>query len=685
MESNNSVLADPSTYPADLAGLCPKLPVRVSRNPELADRGALRAQSDWKSLFGSLPRGFAGTMGPEHNLIATCLPEALPDRIELVTYACEIALLAYDAIEGAEDPMAAAAPFVADLLQASQFSTEHPGEVEPHHSPAGGLLAQVCRAIVTIDPRAGRDALRWVAKWTATFMTLPKHREFRDLEHYLEHRRVDVSSDAFLGMAVLSMGLNIPEEQQQACLELSEPLWRQLSLAKDYVSWEREFMAASAHDDMVVNNAVWVLMKQHAMTCEEAQAVCRERANRYAAEYLQVLETVDARDDLCADAKSLLHTLQLAMSGNVVWCLQSPRYNPARWLSTAQLEIAKAVGAEEAHSWSRANPLAVNGDIKNANGRAHGLSVNGVSHRAVPVAVAVVRDVPALSTEVLEAPSRYVDTMPSKGFRDRLIDALNLSFRVPPEEVATIKKLVNLLHGASLMLDDIQDGSAFRRGRPATHLVFGQGLTINSAAHCFLDALREGVRELYIAQSHDLTWTANLRCPTEDEYLAMVDGKTGGLFQMSAKLLDAKSVSPERPDLTLLTRLMRLFDRLIQIREDYMNLTSTEKGFSEDLDERIYSLPLIHALGRCQDDRAPEICGAHDATLLRSMLSQRRAVGEMTLEQKKVLLQHLKDRGSLEYTRDAMAVLMAEIRSLSSQMGLLENAKWTALLEAVAV
>jgi fusicocca-2,10(14)-diene synthase/ophiobolin F synthase len=67
------------------------------------------------------------------------------------------------------------------------------------------------------------------------------------------------------------------------------------------------------------------------------------------------------------------------------------------------------------------------------------------------------------------------------------------------------------------------------------------------------------------------------------------------------------------------------------------------------------------------------------------MLSQRRAVGEMTLEQKKVLLQHLKDRGSLEYTRDAMAVLMAEIRSLSSQMGLLENAKWTALLEAVAV
>lgn len=34
----------------------------------------------------------------------------------------------------------------------------------------------------------------------------------------------------------------------------------------------------------------------------------------------------------------------------------------------------------------------------------------------------------------------------------------------------------------------------------------------------------EELQELYVGQSHDLAWTRNLSCPTEEEYLAMVDG-----------------------------------------------------------------------------------------------------------------------------------------------------------------
>ncbi len=46
------------------------------------------------------------------------------------------------------------------------------------------------------------------------------------------------------------------------------------------------------------------------------------------------------------------------------------------------------------------------------------------------------------------------------------------------------------------MLDDIQDSSELRRGKPATHIVFGPMQTINSAGYRFLDALNE-VRKLY--------------------------------------------------------------------------------------------------------------------------------------------------------------------------------------------
>jgi geranylgeranyl pyrophosphate synthase len=45
------------------------------------------------------------------------------------------------------------------------------------------------------------------------------------------------------------------------------------------------------------------------------------------------------------------------------------------------------------------------------------------------------------------------------------------------------------------MLDDIEDGSQLRRGKPAAHLVFGDGITVNAAGYRFLDALIK-VRQL---------------------------------------------------------------------------------------------------------------------------------------------------------------------------------------------
>jgi geranylgeranyl pyrophosphate synthase len=43
---------------------------------------------------------------------------------------------------------------------------------------------------------------------------------------------------------------------------------------------------------------------------------------------------------------------------------------------------------------------------------------------------------------------------------------------------------------------------------------------------------------------------------------------------MPARLLDAMSNSPTKPDVRLLIRFMTLVGRLFQIRDDYMNLTS---------------------------------------------------------------------------------------------------------------
>ena len=41
--------------------------------------------------------------------------------------------------------------------------------------------------------------------------------------------------------------------------------------------------------------------------------------------------------------------------------------------------------------------------------------------------------------------------------------------------------LIELLHSASLIVDDVEDGSSERRGKPCSYLVHGLGLSVNAA------------------------------------------------------------------------------------------------------------------------------------------------------------------------------------------------------------
>lgn len=162
------------------------------------------------------------------------------------------------------------------------------------------------------------------------------------------------------GMMIFGMGLSIPEDQQQTCLELAQPFWLHLALANDYHSWEREHKAAVDSCQASVTNGIWILMHKHSMTCDEAKTLCRERARQCAAEYEQVVEVAKAREDLCQDAKLLLEQLKFAISGNIAWALQCPRYQPGRKLNATQLEMAEAIWADKSDNWAYAGPKTVN-------------------------------------------------------------------------------------------------------------------------------------------------------------------------------------------------------------------------------------------------------------------------------------------------------------------------------------
>jgi len=56
-----------------------------------------------------------------------------------------------------------------------------------------------------------------------------------------------------------------------------------------------------------------------------------------------------------------------------------------------------------------------------------------------------------IQTQYLDAPLGYLKSLPSKGVRDSLADALNLWADLPEETLTEIKEVVADLHNASLM------------------------------------------------------------------------------------------------------------------------------------------------------------------------------------------------------------------------------------------
>lgn len=109
---------------------------------------------------------------------------------------------------------------------------------------------------------------------------------------------------------------------------------------------------------------------------------------------------------------------------------------------------------------------------------------------------------------------------------------------------------IELLHGASLMHDDVVDGAAMRRGRPAAHAVFDVNRAILAGdvllASCMRIVLRTRVFEIIesVAEAAEKTASGevdeicNLRNPDMDyaSYLRIITGKTACLIRSACEV-----------------------------------------------------------------------------------------------------------------------------------------------------
>ena len=66
-------------------------------------------------------------------------------------------------------------------------------------------------------------------------------------------------------------------------------------------------------------------------------------------------------------------------------------------------------------------------------------------------------------------PLAYLLQVPGKNIRKKLLHAFNLWMNVEATKVHEIGEIVQMLHNASLLVDDIEDNSILRRGIPVAH------------------------------------------------------------------------------------------------------------------------------------------------------------------------------------------------------------------------
>ncbi|XP_061937220.1 terpene synthase isoform X6 [Apis cerana] len=202
--------------------------------------------------------------------------------------------------------------------------------------------------------------------------------------------------------------------------------------------------------------------------------------------------------------------------------------------------------------------------------------------------------------EILLEPYNYILQVPGKQIRATLAHAFNYWLKIKSDKLRDIGDIIQLLHNASLLIDDIQDNSVLRRGIPVAHNIYGVASTMNAANYAIFIALEkvlalnhvEGIQiyleqllELHRGQGMEIYWRDNYICPTEAAYKQMTIQKTGGLFNLAVRLMQLFSECKE--DFVPLTSILGLY---FQIRDDYCNLSSEEATVRIFLKENIVFL-----------------------------------------------------------------------------------------------
>ncbi len=245
-----------------------------------------------------------------------------------------------------------------------------------------------------------------------------------------------------------------------------------------------------------------------------------------------------------------------------------------------------------------------------------------------------------------------------------------------PQEFVDYAIIPEVVHNGTLLIDDIEDASEFRRGKPCTYKIYGLDIAINAGnAMYYLPLLpllenreRLGaeklakIYEIYVqemislslGQAIDIAWhrgLANADKIEEKDYLQMCAYKTGTLARMAAKIAAVLSDANNE----LIEKLGHFAESVgvaFQIQDDVLDLTGeefTEKkgGRGQDITEGKRTLMVIHTL---------KVAKAEDRKRLIEILKMH--TSEQRLRDEAIAI--MQKYGSIEYAKNFAKKIVEE-------------------------
>ena len=206
---------------------------------------------------------------------------------------------------------------------------------------------------------------------------------------------------------------------------------------------------------------------------------------------------------------------------------------------------------------------------------------------------------------------RYISRKKGKQLRPRLCLLSAGLCGEPTENTYRAAALIEMIHVATLIHDDVVDDANLRRGWPSINRVWKNKLSILVGDFMFSKALTNMIHLKDFDALDILSSTAERlsqgeiqqiekaikKNMTEKIYYQMVSDKTASLFSAACKL-GVMTVTEDNDKREALAKFGEKFGMVFQIKDDLLDITGNVEGLGKpagfDLKKNILTLPLIY-------------------------------------------------------------------------------------------